>query len=57
MKLIASAAAPAQALYVAGPNVQEFPRTVSRLTEMRTRDYMALAHATDGAPASVSVPA
>lgn len=57
VKLIASAAAPAQALYVAGPNVQEFPRTVSRLTEMRTRDYMALGHATDGAPASVSVPA
>jgi cell division protein ZapE len=57
VKLIASAAAPAQALYVAGPNAQEFPRTVSRLTEMRTRDYMALAHAADGAPASVFVPA
>ena len=57
VKLIASAAAPAQALYTAGPNVQEFPRTVSRLTEMRTHDYMALAHAADGAPASVFVPA
>jgi cell division protein ZapE len=41
VKLVASAAAPAPALYVAGANVQEFPRTVSRLTEMRTRDYMA----------------
>jgi cell division protein ZapE len=57
VKLIASAAAPAQALYAAGPNAQEFPRTVSRLTEMRTHDYMALAHAADGAPASVFVPA
>ena len=57
VKLIASAAAPAPALYVAGPNAQEFPRTVSRLTEMRTHDYMALAHAADGAPVSVSVPA
>ena len=44
VKLLASAAAPAAELYVAGPNVQEFPRTVSRLAEMRTRDYMALPH-------------
>ena len=57
VKVIASAAAPVQALYVAGPNAQEFPRTVSRLTEMRTHDYMALAHAADGAPASAFVPA
>jgi len=45
VKLVASAAAPAEMLYVAGRNAQEFPRTVSRLTEMRTRDYMALPHA------------
>jgi cell division protein ZapE len=45
VKLVASAEAPAAALYLAGRNVQEFPRTVSRLTEMRTRDYMALPHA------------
>jgi len=45
VKLLASAAAPPEALYVAGPNAQEFPRTVSRLAEMRTRDYMALPHA------------
>jgi predicted ATPase len=32
-------------LYVEGPNAQEFPRTVSRLVEMRSHDYMALAHA------------
>ena len=44
VKLVASAAAPAEMLYVAGRNAQEFPRTVSRLTEMRTRDYMALPH-------------
>ena len=44
VKLIASAEAPAEALYVTGPNAHEFPRTVSRLVEMRTRDYMALRH-------------
>jgi len=57
VKLVASAAAPAAALYVAGPNAQEFPRTVSRLAEMRTHDYMALPHASEGAPAAVPVPA
>ncbi len=44
VKLLASAEAPPEDLYATGPNVQEFPRTVSRLTEMRTRDYMALPH-------------
>jgi cell division protein ZapE len=44
VKLIASAEAPAGALYVTGPNAHEFPRTVSRLVEMRTREYMALRH-------------
>ena len=48
VKLIASAEAPAEALYSQGPNAQEFPRTVSRLVEMRTRDYMALPHAEAG---------
>ncbi|HTQ00878.1 MAG TPA: cell division protein ZapE [Casimicrobiaceae bacterium] len=57
VKLVASAEAPAEALYVAGRNVFEFPRTVSRLTEMRTHDYMALPHATAGAPAPDQVPA
>ncbi|MEO5764535.1 MAG: cell division protein ZapE [Casimicrobiaceae bacterium] len=45
VKLLASAEAPADELYVEGPNVQEFPRTASRLTEMRTREYMARPHA------------
>ncbi|MCC7326318.1 MAG: AFG1 family ATPase [Burkholderiales bacterium] len=57
VKLIASAAAPAPALYVAGPNAWEFPRTVSRLTEMRTHDYMALPHAADGISTPQSIPA
>ena len=48
VKLVASAAVPADALYREGPNAWEFPRTVSRLTEMRTREYMALPHVTDG---------
>jgi cell division protein ZapE len=49
VKLVASAAAPAPALYVAGANVHEFPRTVSRLTEMRTHDYMARPRAAEAA--------
>lgn len=54
VKLLASAEAPAEALYTEGPNAQEFPRTVSRLIEMRTREYMAHPHV---APAgAVAVP-
>lgn len=45
VKLVLSAAVAAESLYVEGPNAQEFPRTVSRLAEMRSHDYMALAHA------------
>jgi len=48
VKLVASAAVPADALYPTGPNAAEFPRTASRLAEMRTRDYMALRHVIDG---------
>jgi cell division protein ZapE len=47
VKLVLSAAAAAESLYPEGPNAQEFPRTASRLAEMRTRDYMALAHASE----------
>jgi cell division protein ZapE len=47
VKLLATAAAPAEELYREGPNAQEFPRTVSRLVEMRTREYMAEPHAMD----------
>jgi len=45
VKLIASAEVEAEALYREGPAAHEFPRTVSRLIEMRTRDYMAEPHA------------
>ena len=50
VKLVASAEAPAEQLYVEGRNAQEFPRTVSRRTEMRTRDYKALPHASEETP-------
>ena len=52
VKLVLSAAVAAESLYVEGPNAQEFPRTVSRLVEMRSHDYMALAHASEEAPAA-----
>ena len=45
VKLLASAEAPAEELHAEGANAQDFPRTVSRLVEMRTREYMALPHA------------
>jgi cell division protein ZapE len=48
VKLVASAAVAATALYPEGPNAAEFPRTVSRLIEMRTHDYMALPHVSGG---------
>ncbi len=51
VKLVASAEAPAEALYTQGPNAQEYPRTASRLVEMRTREYMALSHTCEEAPA------
>ena len=44
VKLLISAAVPPEGLYRAGPNHQEFARTVSRLIEMQSRDYMALPH-------------
>jgi cell division protein ZapE len=42
-KLILSAEAEPQALYPAGDQSFEFERTVSRLMEMRSQDYLALA--------------
>lgn len=42
VKLIMSAAVPAQALYTEGPLVHEFPRTVSRLNEMQSSEFLAL---------------
>jgi len=42
VKLIMSAAVPAQALYTEGPLAHEFPRTVSRLNEMQSGEFLAL---------------
>jgi cell division protein ZapE len=47
VKLILTAEVEAHALYLEGPNAQEFPRTVSRLIEMRSREYLSLAHRVD----------
>src|SRR6516164_7291836 len=55
VKLLLSAAVPADELYREGPNSQEFPRTVSRLIEMRTHEYMALPHQA-GEPALAATP-
>ena len=44
VKLLMTAACAADDLYREGPNAQEFPRTVSRLTEMRSREYLSTAH-------------
>jgi cell division protein ZapE len=44
VKLIMSAQVAAPELYVEGHNAHEFVRTVSRLMEMRTRDYLGEAH-------------
>ncbi|WP_284616989.1 cell division protein ZapE [Aquabacterium humicola] len=42
VKLIVSAAVPADRLYLEGPLAHEFPRTVSRLQEMQSAEYLAL---------------
>ena len=52
VKLVLSAAAPAEALFVEGRNAHEFARTASRLIEMRSHDYIALAHASEETPAA-----
>ena len=46
VKLILSAAVPAEALYTEGPLAHEFPRTVSRLREMRSPEFLAEARRT-----------
>jgi len=42
VKFILSAAVPAEDLYTEGPLSHEFPRTVSRLNEMQSKEYLAL---------------
>lgn len=44
VKLLASAAAMPDQLYIAGDGAFEFERTVSRLAEMQSDDYLALGH-------------
>ncbi len=44
VNLIMSAEGPMQALYRSGPNSQEFPRTISRLREMQSREYLSYQH-------------
>jgi len=45
VKLVASSAVDAEAIYREGPAAHEFLRTASRLVEMRTHEYMAQPHA------------
>ncbi len=46
VKLILSAEVPPEQLYTEGPLVHEFPRTVSRLIEMQSAEYLAQPHRT-----------
>ena len=44
VKLVMSAEVPAEQLYLEGPMSHEFPRTVSRLGEMQSAEYLSLEH-------------
>ncbi|MEM6584723.1 MAG: cell division protein ZapE [Pseudomonadota bacterium] len=48
VKLFAAAAAEPEQLYVSGDGSFEFERTVSRLNEMQSEEYLALGHGEDG---------
>jgi cell division protein ZapE len=50
VKLIVSAAVPPAELYVEGPGSHDFARTVSRLAEMQTHDYMGEPHVPGAGP-------
>jgi cell division protein ZapE len=50
VKLLATAAAAPEALYPAGDDAFEFERTVSRLMEMQSSDYLARGHGTGDEP-------
>lgn len=49
VKLLASAAAMPDQLYIAGDGAFEFERTASRLSEMQSDDYLALGHGQEDA--------
>ena len=44
VKLVLSAATPPEGLYTEGPMAHEFPRTVSRLVEMQSAEFLAEQH-------------
>src|SRR5574343_901460 len=46
VKLVISAEVPPEQLYTEGPLSHEFPRTVSRLNEMQSAEFLALEHRT-----------
>ncbi|HSV78256.1 MAG TPA: cell division protein ZapE [Ramlibacter sp.] len=46
VKMIVSAEVAPEALYTEGPLAHEFPRTVSRLNEMQSAEFLALQHRT-----------
>jgi cell division protein ZapE len=48
VKLICSAAAPPQALYLEGDGADAFRRTASRLAEMQSEDYLRRGHGIHG---------